>query len=325
MTPALHAQMRAAGSPGAWFAQQLDPASVPDTEADALQGWWTSIDLDAATLFARDRADASRAAGQAMENYSRWCLLRRITSQRQVLEVMTEFWENHLHVPVYDDGVFTYRAAYGKLIRSHALGRFDQMLVAAITHPAMGISLDNAGSTKRAPNENLGRELLELHTLGRGGYGEDDVKASARILTGYRVDTWRTWSAAYDPASHWTGAVSVAGLHPRQHRPRRPAVAEAYLTYLARHPRTAARIARKLAVQFVSDNPSAGLVEHLAQVFLDNRTEIKPVLQALVVHPEFLASRRAQGAHPHRRRRGHPPRARHPDRAADRTTARPPT
>ena len=79
-----------------------------------------------------------------MANYARWCLVRRIYSERQVLEVMTEFWENHLHVPVDDDGVFTYRADYGKVVRAHALGRFDEMLVAAITHPAMGISLDNA-------------------------------------------------------------------------------------------------------------------------------------------------------------------------------------
>ncbi|WP_148615952.1 DUF1800 domain-containing protein [Nocardioides rubriscoriae] len=289
MTPALHAQMRAAGSPQAWFAQQLDPAGIPDADADAIQGWWTSIDLDAATLAQRDR-DRVEGGWQAMENYARWCLVRRIYSQRQVLEVMAEFWENHLHVPVYDDGVYTYRAAYGKMIRSHALGRFDEMLVEAITHPAMGISLDNASSTKRAPNENLGRELLELHTLGRGNYTEDDVKASARILTGYRVDAWRTWAAAYDPASHWTGAVQVVGFTHPNTDPDGRAVAQQYLTYLAHHPRTAERLARKLALQFVSDHPSDELVAHLAQVYLDHDTAIKPVLLALVAHPEFKAS-----------------------------------
>ncbi|MDO9457719.1 DUF1800 family protein [Nocardioides sp.] len=289
MTPALHQQMRDAGSPQAWFAQQLDPASIPDAAADDLSTWWTSIDLDYAAIWQRDRAQ-TEGGWQAMENYARWCLVRRIYSRRQVLEVMTEFWENHLHVPVYDDGVFTYRAQYGKLIRSHALGRYDEMLVAAITHPAMGISLDNAGSTKQAPNENLGRELLELHTIGRGNYGEDDVKASARILTGYRVDSWRTWNATYDPASHWTGAVKVAGFSHANTSPDGRAVAQEYLTYLARHPKTAERLARKLAIQFVSDTPSAALVAHLAQVYLDSSTAIKPVLLALVAHPEFKAS-----------------------------------
>ncbi|MCW2816922.1 MAG: hypothetical protein JWN84_4377, partial [Nocardioides sp.] len=289
MTPALHAQMRAAGSPEAWFAQQLDPAGIDDQAADELQGWWTSIDLDATAVWQRDR-DQVESGWEAMANYARWCLVRRIYSERQVLEVMTEFWENHLHVPVHDDGVFTYRADYGKLLRSHALGRFDEMLVADVTHPAMGISLDNATSTKRAHNENLGRELLELHTLGRGGYTDDDVKASARILTGYRVDTWRTWAAAYDPASHWTGAVTVAGFSHPNTDPDGRAVAEQYLTYLAHHPRTAQRLARKLAVQFVSDSPSEELVVHLAQVYLDHGTAVRPVLEALVAHPEFAAS-----------------------------------
>ena len=203
---------------------------------------------------------------------------------------MTEFFENHLHVPVQDDGVFGFRAAYGKLIRSHALGRFDQMLVAAITHPAMGTSLDNASSTKSAPNENLGRELLELHTVGRGNHTEDDVKNSARILTGYRVDMWRTWNAWYDLPSHWTGPVNVLGFsHANAAADGRP-VAEAYLTYLAHHPATARRLAKKLAVRFVSDSPSDGLVQHLADVYLANQTAIVPVLQALVAHPEFGAS-----------------------------------
>jgi uncharacterized protein (DUF1800 family) len=254
-----------------------------------MQGWWVSIDADHTTIAQRDK-DRIEGGWVAMANYARWCLLRRMHSDRQVLEVMTEFWENHLHVPVQDDGVFTHRAAYGKLLRSHALGRFDQMLVAAITHPAMGISLDNASSTKRAPNENLGRELLELHTVGRGNYTEDDVKSSARILTGYRVDMWRTWNSYYDTASHWTGPVKVMEFSDANTSTDGRPVAEAYLTYLAHHPQTAARIARKLAVRFVSDHPSEQLVAHLAEVYLASGTAIDPVLRALIAHPEFRAA-----------------------------------
>ena len=255
-----------------------------------MRSWWVSLDLDAAAIYQRDQ-DEIEGGWAAMANYARWCLLRRIYSERQVLEVMTEFWENHLHVPIYDDGVFTYRADYGKVIRSHALGRFDQMLVAAIPHPAMGISLDNARSTKKAPNENLGRELLELHTVGKGNHTEDDVKDSAKILTGYRVDMWTaTWRAYYDTASHWTGPVKVLDFTHPNTDPDGRAVTEAYLTYLARHPKTAEKIARKLAVRFVSDTPSDALVAQLAQVFLDNDTEIKPVLRALVASAEFKAA-----------------------------------
>lgn len=289
MTPDLHAEMQAAGGTAAWFAAQLQPASVPDPVANGLHTWWQSIDLDTAAIVQRDK-DGVEAGWEAMANYQRWALLRRIYSKRQVLETVTEFFENHLHVPVHDDGVYPFRAAYGKLIRSHALGRFDQMLVAAITHPAMGCSLDNASSTKRSPNENLGRELLELHTVGRAHHDEDDVKNSAKILTGYRVDMWRTWNVWYDTASHWTGPVEVLGFtHPNAAADGRP-VAEAYLTYLAHHPATAARLARKLAVRFVSDDPSDGLVQHLADVYLAHQTAIVPVLKALVAHPEFAAS-----------------------------------
>ena len=289
MTPALHAEMQSFSSNAAWFEAQLQPTTVADPVADGFQSWWTSLDLDAPTLWRRDQ-DKVEATWVAMANYQRWCLMRRVFSRRQVLEVVTEFFENHLHVPVHDDGVFGFRAAYGKLIRSHALGRFDQMLVAAITHPAMGTSLDNASSTRSAPNENLGRELLELHTVGRGNHTEDDVKNSARILTGYRVDMWRTWNSWYDAPSHWTGAVKVLDFtHANAAADGRP-VAEAYLTYLAHHPATAKRLAKKLAVRFVSDSPSDGLVQHLADVYLANQTAIVPVLKALVAHPEFAAA-----------------------------------
>ncbi len=131
---------------------------------------------------------------------------------------MTEFWEGMLHVPVSGDAHFTWRVDYGDTIRRHALGRFDQMLVETTTHPAMLIFLSAATSTKRAPNENLGRELLELHTLGAGNYSEDDVKASSRILTGWHVDLWKTWAASYVEEDHWTGTVQVRGFRDRNRK-----------------------------------------------------------------------------------------------------------
>jgi uncharacterized protein (DUF1800 family) len=204
---------------------------------------------------------------------------------------MANFWEHHLHVPGDADGVALFRSDYGQMIRRHALGRFDDLLQEATTHPAMGVYLGNALSTKSAPNENLGRELLELHTVGRtAGYTEDDVKSSARILTGYRVDEWRTWNVWYDTNAHWTGPVSVLGFSDPNGSADGRAVTAAYLHYLAHHPSTAQRIARKLAVRFVADDPSSGLVDHLAQVYLANDTAVVPVLRALVASDEFAAS-----------------------------------
>jgi hypothetical protein len=290
MTPALLQEMSGCPTVQGWLDAQLAPATINDQSGDALDGWWPRLAWDAPTMWAHEQA-MNGEAWTAMADYQRWCLLRRMRSRRQLLESVTEFFENHLHVPVHDDGVFGFRADYGRTIRAHALGRFDQMLVATTTHPAMSISLDNANSTKTAPNENLGRELLELHTVGRGNYTEDDVKASARILTGYKVAMWSTWATSYNPAAHWVGPVQVMGFsHPNADADGRPVVA-AYLTYLAHHPATAQRLARKLAIRYVSDTPSASLVDHLAQVYLANDTAIVPVLRALVAHPEFIASK----------------------------------
>jgi hypothetical protein len=289
-TPALGAEVAAVGGIDRWFAAQLDPAGISDDFYTASASWWYSITASTADLWARDRA-GTEGMWVANANYERWSMLRRMYSARQVLETMANFWEHHLHVPGDSDGVALFRSDYGQMIRRNALGRFDVLLQEAITHPAMGVYLGNAVSTKRAPNENLGRELLELHTVGRAaGYTEDDVKSSARILTGYRVDQWKTWNVFYDPTAHWTGPVTVLGFNDPNAASDGRAITAAYLRYLAHHPSTARTIARKLAVRFVSDDPSAALVDHLAQVYLANDTAIVPVLRALVASEEFAVS-----------------------------------
>lgn len=290
ITPGLTRQVRAAGGARTWFEQQLVPSRVPDPAAGALQSWWPSLARTPQDLWQR-QIDDVEGGWEVMADYQRWLLMRRITTNRQLHEVLTEFWMNHLNVPVHGDGVFTYRFSYDRAVRAHALGRYADLLRAAIVHPAMGIYLNNAVSTKRRPNENLGRELLELHTVGRGDhYTEDDVKSSARILTGYLVDMWDTWESAYEPAQHWTGPVRVMGFRHDNGAADGRAVVEAYLAYLARHPLTAQRIARKLAVKFIGDAPSDSLVRYLAQVYLDHDTAIAPVLRALIRTKAFLAA-----------------------------------
>lgn len=281
--------VRSAGSARAWFEQQLEPATIADDQTDAFLGWWPGLVRAPQDLWNRQRTGAE-GGWEVMEDYQRWLLARRMHTQQQVAEVMTDFWLNHLHVPVNGDAQFTHRVGYDSAIRTHALGRFDDLLHAAITHPAMGIYLDNAVSTAAHPNENLGRELLELHTVGRGNYDETDVKNSARILTGYRVDMWKTFNSWYSPEDHWRGPVQVMDFSDPNAAADGRAVAERYLRFLARHPSTARRIARKLAVKFVKDQPSDALVDRLAQVYLDNDTAIKPVLLALLDSAEFRGS-----------------------------------
>jgi uncharacterized protein (DUF1800 family) len=159
----------------------------------------------------------------------------------------------------------------------------------------MLVYLDNSNSTAEHPNENLGRELLELHTVGLGAYTEDDVKDSARILTGWRVDTQQgnktpTWVASYIPGDHATGPVRVMDFADANAGPDGRDVTRRYISYLAHHPLTARRIATKLVWKFVRDDAPAALVDRLAQVYLANDTAILPVLRALVDSPEFAAS-----------------------------------
>ena len=293
VTPNLTAEVRAAGGGKEWFDRQLSPGGVRDRSADDLAGWWPSLQLGARELWQRQEQEIE-FGWQVMESYQRWLLLRRIRTKRQVQELMTGFWLDHLNVPANGDAMFTWRFDYDRRVRARALGSFREILYAAVTHPAMGIYLDNAVSTRSHPNENLGRELLELHTVGRGEYTEDDVKNSARILTGWVVDMWRTWSAEYSPDDHWTGRVKVMGFEHANASPDGRAVTRDYLNYLARHPATAHRIARKLATKLVRDQPPRALVNRLARVYLQNDTQIRPVLRALVDSTAFKESRTAK-------------------------------
>lgn len=303
-TPQLRREVRAAGGPQAWFEQQLRPGSIPDTTADAIASWFPTRTLSAAEHFQQANSTTGHFA-LTTGNHARWTLLRRTYSNRQLHEVLSEFWLNHFHVHGLADLTWLWRTDYDNVIRGHALGRFDEMLQAAIVHPCMLTYLDADLSiiSRRTTgsgvvietdqvNENLGRELLELHTVGGGGttYGEADVRSSAYILTGYRIDRFDSWADSYDPSAHFTGPVRALDFTDANTDRDGRAVLSRYLRYLAHHPATAQRIARKLAVRFVSDNPSSGLVDQLAQVFTRSGTDIKETLRALVSHPDFEAS-----------------------------------
>lgn len=290
VTPRLARDVRRAGGAQQWFEKQLEPKRIKDKPAKKIDGWFPSLRRSAAELW--QRQDAGVEAGwEVMDDYARWVLVRRMSAKAQLLEVMAEFWENHLHVAAVGDPQFTHRADYGRTVRRHALGRFDKLLVATTTHPAMLIYLDAAESTKEHPNENLGRELLELHTLGAGNYRERDVRDSARILTGYSVDYWESWRPKYNAEDHYVGKVKVKGFKDKNKKDNGKGTTAAYLRYLARHEDTARHLAWKLCVKFVEDEPNKALVKHLANVYLANDTAIVPVLRALVASRSFQRSR----------------------------------
>jgi uncharacterized protein (DUF1800 family) len=285
-TPELLATVRRMGTTG-WLEKQLRPSRIPDRQMRALMRRWPNLALSPTRLTAR----IGRFQWDAMFDLCDAHVARACWSDRQLFEVMVDFWSNHLNVTCPSSDVWATRHLYdAKVIRRHALGRFSDMLVASARHPAMLAYLDNASSDKDAPNENYAREVLELHTVGVGaGYSEAMVKSAARLLTGLSTDD-DTYTYLYDTSKHATGRVRVLGFtHPNK-SPYGEKVAVAYLRYLARHPATARRIAHKLAVRFVSDDPPAALVRQLAKVYLRSDTEIKPVLRALFHSKAFRSS-----------------------------------
>lgn len=286
VTPALVAEATAAGGQRAWFEAQLTAAY--DGAADGVADWWPDLNRSPLEIYVRDLTKV-RPAWQVMNDYINRTLARRILSPRPVLEQVTDVLENHLHVPVNGNLVYPFRAQYGDLVRAGALGRFEDLLVGALQHPAMLTYLNAIGSTKAHPNENLARELLELHTVGVGNFSEADVVATARLMTGYLIDL-STGALTYNPASHATGAVAILGFTDANADRDGRAAYGRLLRYLANHPLTAKRLATKLAVRFVRDDPPAALVDRLAAVYLANGTAIAPVLRALVASDEFAAA-----------------------------------
>lgn len=288
VTPPLARAAR--GGVDAWFQRQTQPATIADDFADGLIGWFPRIVDSPGILFQRHTAGGYQG-WQVCCDISRWTMLRRTFSKRQVHEVMTDFWSNLLHISAPDDTSWPWRLRYDAVIRTHALGRFDDMLQAAITHPAMACYLDNASSTRSTLNENLGREVLELHTVGLdAGYTEADVQRSAQMLTGYRVDVRRTYDAWYSETDHHVGPLTIMGFSDVNRTADGRAATARYLSYLAHHPATARRIARRLCQQFVSDEPSSALITTVANAYLLADTAIVPTLLALIATAEFKAS-----------------------------------
>ena len=233
-------------------------------------------------------------------------LARAVVSERQLEEVMTDFWSNHftvfagkgltrLFIPAFDRDV----------IRPNVLGNFRELLGAVAKSPAMLFYLDQWQSaadstqptlaTRRRPvlrrrglNENFARELLELHTLGvDAGYSQQDVIEVARALTGWTMNPRTDAEFVFRPEIHDAGQKSVLGHALAGGRGIEDG--EQVLDMLARDPRTARFIARKLVVRFVSDNPSPSLVEHVAETFLRTRGDIRESVRAIVTSPEFFS------------------------------------
>jgi len=237
-------------------------------------------------------------------------LARAVASERQLEEVMTDFWENHFSVFAGKGQTRIFIPSYDRdVIRPRALGNFRDLLGAVAKSPAMLFYLDQFQSTvdsahtplrnarfvrarpagrARGLNENYARELLELHTLGvDGGYTQRDVIEVARALTGWTMNPRQGAGFVFRPEIHDADAKVVLGH--RLAAGRGIEDGEEVLDIVARHPATARFIARKLAIRFVSDDPPPALVERAAATFRRTDGDIRETVRTIVTSPEFFS------------------------------------
>jgi uncharacterized protein (DUF1800 family) len=254
--------------------------------------------------------------------------LRACLSERQLHEVLSDFWRNHFNVDANKDSVQATATHFEEaVVRAHALGKFQDLLFASARHPAMLVYLDNAlsrrppakselyqierrlrketGSRERALeqvefakqaglNENYARELMELHTLGvDNGYTQQDVTEVARAFTGWTVDLGPDGSGfLFKDDMHDTGAKTVLGMPlPEGRREEGIVEGETVLRRLAAHPNTARFVATKLCRRLVADEPPEEVVEHATRAFRQTKGDLREVVRAIVTHPQWFDRR----------------------------------
>jgi uncharacterized protein (DUF1800 family) len=233
-----------------------------------------------------------------------------VSCEQPFRERLVHFWSNHFAVSADKPPVTALAGSLeNEVVRRSLDGSFAELLIAVVRHPAMLLYLDNPQSIgpnstlasrarrfgrvprKLGINENLGREILELHTLGaNGGYDQQDVIALSKILTGWSVGGGHGRLRAEAPGEfvfregvHEPGAHQLLG---RRYRSDGLAQGEAALRDLARHPSTARHLSTRLARHFAGDEPPPGMVERLARVFLDTDGDLPSLHRAVIASPE---------------------------------------
>lgn len=307
-----------------WLREQLHPAAAvtlpPAAEAVAAPLIRSVPLIDRARAFeaqqkaaqAEPEGEPRKAAHQlyqaALNTEARdaaaLTLIRALYAPDQIRERLTWFWFNRFNVHQHKANLRLLVGDYvDTAIRPHALGRFRDLLMATLRHPAMLRYLDNAENAAGHLNENYAREIMELHTLGVGaGYSQADVEALARILTGVGIDSRpddpklkperqgdlvREGLFLFNPARHDYSDKVLLG-HPI--RGRGFAEIEEAVDLLCRHPATARNVSRALASYFTGRAPAEALVDRLAAVFTRSDGDVAAVMDALVHAPDFAAA-----------------------------------
>ena len=283
---------------------QLDP--TPDAELSVRLAPFQTLNYSIAQALAINSPRGIQLLDEAYAGK----LIRAVHSRNQLEEVLVDFWYNHFNVYIIDGFQRFSTIAYERdAIRPHVLGRFRDLLGATAEHPAMLYYLDNYLSTVsrvhpmtgvllQGLNENYGRELMELHSVGvDAGYTQEDVFAAARCFTGWTIDNVRdSGRFVYRQRDHDADAKHVFGLNLPAGGGRDDG--DKLLDYLAGHPATARFVSRRLVERFVSDDPPQRLVDRCAARFRATDGDIRAVMQTLIGSPEFWAEAGGPGKKP---------------------------
>jgi uncharacterized protein (DUF1800 family) len=297
-----------------WIEQQLHPERIDDRAVDARLAQYETLRWSAGEvmqkvampLFEARRARKESGADSKEQPFrkklperpqrivaelSAQRILRAAESERQLNEVMVDFWMNHFNVFAGKNIDRFLIASYERdAIRPRVWGRFEDLVLATAKSPAMLVYLDNARSRNGAINENYARELMELHTLGvDAGYTQKDVTELARVFTGWSItrpdrDQAGTMDFVFRSRVHDAGTKRVLGMTIRGEG---MTEGERMIRMLARQPATAHHIALKLCQRLVADDPSPELVARVAKRFLDTSGDLRATVQAIIGDPEF--------------------------------------
>jgi uncharacterized protein (DUF1800 family) len=254
---------------------------------------WVNEGLKAVREEQREAVEKLRAAGNDKKQAAgivrpiqeqgrelrNWWVEEMLVTDQPLVERMTLFWHNHFTSSFQKVRFAPALYFQNALFRREALGNFATLLKAIARDPAMLIYLDGVRSVARQPNENFGRELLELFTLGEGHYSEADIKAAARAFTGRSIDP-ATGSFAEHVQQHDGGEKTFLGQAGHFN-------GDDVIAILLRNPHTAETVVRKLWLEFVSLTPDPAEIARLAAVFRTGGYEIKPLMRAMLLSPAF--------------------------------------
>lgn len=331
-TTELLAEMKSVDRPIDWALQQLDAARKASLQPPRLPNDFASINDNLPAIFAgarkerelRAKLSAGTMLNERLANEKRFdfqeqtdplyfnrtqvnkAVAWRLAScgsddfEQPLLARMTEFWFNHFNIFQNKGTVRPFAGHYAiNVARAHALGKFDDLVLASAKHPAMLYYLDQwlsvspqperAGQSARGLNENYSRELLELHTVGiHAGYTQDDVRELARVLSGWTVSSNAPSGFQFVMRQHESGNKIVMGQSiPSSLLNTGVKEGEQAIRFLANHPATAQRISLRLAQYFVADEPPQSLVDEMTKTFLNTGGDLYQVMAVMLKNNAF--------------------------------------